>query len=126
MGRKGEDFDEVSSGYKLIDRPGGNTPFRKLVRAVANTAISEKAIEVGEEFYPNSRPYAKLGKHLRKEGMGLRSVALPDGNRALWATPQVRPKLTKQRRQEQERALNHSGPQPPKMMECLGEDTNAR
>ena len=126
MGRKGENFDEVSSEYKLIERPSKVTPFGKLVEEVILTNITGKAVEVGPEFYPRSRPYAMLGKKLRKQGLGLRSTSLPHGNRALWAASKVRPKLTKQRRQEEERTLSHSGPQPPKMMECLGEDTNAK
>ena len=126
MGRKGENFDEISSDYKLIERPNKVTPFGKLVKEVILTNITGKAVQLGPEFYPRSRPYAMLGKKLRKQGLGLRSTSLPHGNRALWAASKVRPKLTKQRRQEQERALNHSGPQPPKMMECLGEDTNAK
>ena len=96
MGSKRVDFDVISRKYKVIDRPRGElTPFNLLVRAVVRTEKSGQAVETGGEFHPKSRPYAQLGRMLRKRGLGIRSMELPSGNRALWAATSVRFKRTK-------------------------------
>jgi len=104
------------SGFKSIDRPSGAlTPFGKLVRAVARTAHSETAVEVGDAYCPRKAGYMQLGRRLRRRGLGLRSSELPNGNRALWASTEVRGKPPKGvvTLKEDHRSLSPSEPKIP-------------